>query len=197
MVNSKQKGNHFERCMARDMSLWWSNGKRDDIFWRTNSSGARATQRGKHTASEHGDLLAMHPSGQGLLDHVCIELKCGKSRSTASDMLDKPTRMGVRSMQDWEKFISQAAGQAEEAGVKFWMVLHRRNGREIMLYIPKRLHDYLWIKGKAKMTKIRPQAFFISREGDKVYGFPWEAFKKRVKARHFARLSRPLKVSLQ
>jgi len=28
------KGGDFERKMSREFSLWWSNNKADDIFWR-------------------------------------------------------------------------------------------------------------------------------------------------------------------
>jgi len=40
------KGSQNEREKSREWSLWFSEGKREDLFWRTNS-GAMATQRGK------------------------------------------------------------------------------------------------------------------------------------------------------
>jgi len=76
----KQKGSAFERKISKDLSLWWSCGKRDDIFYRTHSSGARFTKRflgGKRTVGQAGDIHATDPTGKPLTDLLTIELKCG------------------------------------------------------------------------------------------------------------------------
>lgn len=44
------KGSVFEREICKALGRWWTDGERDDIFWRTAGSGARATcrlERGK------------------------------------------------------------------------------------------------------------------------------------------------------
>lgn len=55
------KGSKFERDIARRLSRWISNGKREDLLWRTSQSGGRATyakMRGKDVR-QVGDLCAV------------------------------------------------------------------------------------------------------------------------------------------
>jgi hypothetical protein len=75
---SKQKGSSFEREICKKLSLWISDGKSDDLFWRSAMSGGRATVRtkkGRTTASGHGDITAVTPEGNVLTDHFVIECK--------------------------------------------------------------------------------------------------------------------------
>jgi hypothetical protein len=82
MINSKQKGSAFEREIIKKLSLWVSEGKSDDLFWRSAMSGGRATVRskkGQETASGHGDITAVRPEGNKLTDRYVIECKHYKS----------------------------------------------------------------------------------------------------------------------
>ena len=45
--NPKEKGSSNERKLSRQLSLWFTNGESDDIFWRSTNSGGTATIRGK------------------------------------------------------------------------------------------------------------------------------------------------------
>ena len=77
---NKAKGGNFEREISTLLSLNWSNGKRDDIFWRTGGSGARATsrfKRGKETSNETGDIGYKDAIGKPLIDIFNFELKTG------------------------------------------------------------------------------------------------------------------------
>ena len=58
MINAKRKGNNWERDCARKLSLIVSDGERDDIFWRTASSGALATISKKYQ-KQQGDLFVV------------------------------------------------------------------------------------------------------------------------------------------
>jgi hypothetical protein len=74
------KGSEFERQLSKAFSLWFTNGKRDDIFYRTAASGARATQRMKKqmtTADSAGDMCAMDPIGKPLTAVALFEFKRG------------------------------------------------------------------------------------------------------------------------
>ncbi|MBM3120244.1 MAG: hypothetical protein FJ006_12010, partial [Chloroflexi bacterium] len=58
------KGASFERDISRQLSLWWTHGERDDVFWRSSMSGGRATVRakkGQKTAYQNGDITATDP----------------------------------------------------------------------------------------------------------------------------------------
>jgi hypothetical protein len=88
------KGSSFERDISVKLSLWFSEGKRDDIFYRSQSSGARATQRYKSkktTEGQHGDIAATCSEGEPLIKKWNIELKSGYSKK-GKLWSDKTTR---------------------------------------------------------------------------------------------------------
>lgn len=80
---SKAKGGEFERTIAKALSLWFSEGKREDVFYRSHSSGARFTSRkkaGKDTALQAGDITCSDPIGEPLIKNWNIEVKTGYGR---------------------------------------------------------------------------------------------------------------------
>ena len=126
-----KKGSAFEREFARKLSLWWSEGKADDWFWRLGGSGGRATNRaksGRNTANGYGDIAAQCPEAQKLLNIVTFELKRGFNRISLQDLLDKPN--GPNQMRD---FIEQAKRSASLAGTPFWVLVFRRDLREELI----------------------------------------------------------------
>lgn len=55
----KQKGAQFEREVCKKLSLWISDGIRDDMFWRSAMSGGRASiglKKGMIRVSQQGDV---------------------------------------------------------------------------------------------------------------------------------------------
>jgi hypothetical protein len=80
MTNPKAQGGSYEREIAAALSLWYSEGRRDDIFYRSHSSGGRATNRkrvGKELQGQYGDICATDPMGKSLIDKWTIECKHG------------------------------------------------------------------------------------------------------------------------
>jgi hypothetical protein len=78
MVNSKQKGASFERDVCRRLSLWVSNGKQEDCYWRSSMSGGRSTvaaKKGKRLAAQAGDISCIHPLGEPFAAKFLIECK--------------------------------------------------------------------------------------------------------------------------
>lgn len=74
----KSKGSAFERQVCVALSRWVSDGKREDIFWRSAMSGGRATvrgKRGKNTNSQLGDISSVAPEGHALTARFVIECK--------------------------------------------------------------------------------------------------------------------------
>lgn len=73
----KAKGGAFERKIAKQLSLWITNGEKEDCLWRSSISGGRATvahRKGK-LVRQAGDLTAVSPEGHALTDRWYIECK--------------------------------------------------------------------------------------------------------------------------
>lgn len=70
---SSQKGGAFEREISKVLSWWLTKGERDDVFWRSAGSGAKATVTGKVTQA--GDLCAVDSLGEPFLSMFIVECK--------------------------------------------------------------------------------------------------------------------------
>lgn len=75
---SSQKGNGFERDACRQLSLWWSGDKEDDLFWRNK---LRRTTKAYNAQMQLGDIVAVDERGHKLTKHFVIECKNGYSIS--------------------------------------------------------------------------------------------------------------------
>ena len=158
MVKSS-KGSSFEREVCKELSLWWTNQEADDIFWRSHTSGARATQRkkkGKTTYGQDGDVTATHPCGQPLLDFFSIEIKRGYAKHTIHDCLDKAKTM---KQQPFADFIEQAWLGHDNAQSRYWLLIHKRDRRMAMAYFPKDAFADLYKNSKSK-TYVKTEARF-------------------------------------
>jgi hypothetical protein len=133
------KGSVFEREICTKLSLWISRGKDDDLFWRTAGSGGRATNRrkkGKTTAGHAGDVTNTDIRGECLIRAITIEIKRGYSKLSFQDLIDRHDRTTTR---EFEGFVLQARESATVAGTPYWMLIHRRDAKRAMVYMPKSL----------------------------------------------------------
>lgn len=74
----KQKGAGFEREVCVLLSKWVTNGKQEDVFWRSAMSGGRATighRKGKIHSAQVGDISAIHPAGHHFIETFAPECK--------------------------------------------------------------------------------------------------------------------------
>ena len=135
-MNNKAKGSSFERLICKRLSLWWTNGETDSVFWRTSNSGGRATVRGrkgKKTSNQHGDICAIDPIGEPFLNMFAVELKKGYSKHTIADLLDKPEKAAD---QEYEKWIKQAIASQVGSGSRYWMIIVQRTRRIPLVFVP-------------------------------------------------------------
>lgn len=131
------KGSGFERAICKQLSLWWTDGERDDIFWRTSGSGARAKVRGKkQTFGQYGDVQATDPIGQPLIDRFTIEIKRGYNDATLSDFLDQIRKKGGTKPL-LQKFMEQVMEDCRlrDDGSE-WILLVKRDYKEVVLFTP-------------------------------------------------------------
>lgn len=131
----KRKGSDFERHVCKELSLWWSGGDRDDMFWRTAGSGARSTVRAKKgvvTFNQCGDVAATDPDSVLFIKAFAVELKRGYPRATPVDLLDHGKR---KQPQVYDIWLWKVIKEAREAGRPGWMIIHRRDGKESMVWV--------------------------------------------------------------
>jgi len=136
MGNRASKGSEFERHVCRQLSHWWTNNERDDIFWRTSQSGGRATfraQKGKKTFGGYGDITAIDPIGLPLTRLWTIELKCGKSHGTPDELLEKRKRKGKPS--PFEKTLEQAYQSSLDAKSVGWWIISKRDYHPALVFV--------------------------------------------------------------
>jgi len=113
-----RKGGSFEREICKSLSYWWSNEERDDIFWRTAGSGARATVRskkGKDTANSSGDISALDPIGEPFIQFFFSEIKRGYPKGfDLIGMLDRHKSYNTPQQKKntiygwWEKLLKES-----------------------------------------------------------------------------------------
>ena len=134
-MSKSNKGGQFERDIARTLSLWWTNGERDNVFWRSSMSGGRATVRarkGQNTNYLAGDLTATDPIGAPLIESTVIELKRGYARWCILDLVDskKPSSSVLAG------FLDQVEEELKQAKVKSFLLICKRDGREAIVIFP-------------------------------------------------------------
>lgn len=155
MGSKSKKGSAFERELCVRLSRWWTNGKRDDVFWRASGSGARATVRGRKgrkTTNSYGDVAALDSVGARLLDFVTIEIKRGYSTHTIHDMLDKGPGSKASAYEDWLEQVRLAWCQS---GAYSWWLIVRRNRRVAVVLMPLDLWKRLPIDYEGPVALLR------------------------------------------
>lgn len=129
------KGGVWERECAKMLSLWWTDGERDDTIWRTSGSGSRFTTRkkqGKGTYNAAGDLCATDPIAQPLFDFLLIECKRGYAKERPSGSinvlywLDRPHGTKKPLLYQW---WIKADQERLDAGRSRAVVVFKRTGK--------------------------------------------------------------------
>ena len=142
-MSRSYKGGEFEREICKLLSYWWTEGMRDDVFWRSSQSGGRATLRarkGKETYGSYGDIAAVDPIGDPLLKMFTIELKRGSSYGCLGDLLDFKLE---NSRHPWVAALLQAIRAHQAAKSHAWMMICKRDFRLPIVYMERRIFHYL------------------------------------------------------
>jgi hypothetical protein len=129
-MSGPSKGSTFERKICRRLSLWISKGKDEDVFWRSSTSGARATinrKRGKMLPRQAGDICSVSPEGHVLTDVWFIELKHHRSLQLMRFIFEADGKL----MRFWEKTQEEA-----KAYDKSPMMIVKQNLLPILVLTP-------------------------------------------------------------
>ena len=125
----KNKGSSFERKICKEMSLWFTENERDDVFFRSASSGAMATQRfkkGKNTAGQQGDITSTDSEGINFINKFSIELKSYKDFSL--DFLVYKNKSLIHD------FWKQCKEDAERSGRNPLLIIKKNKRKEIIIF---------------------------------------------------------------
>ena len=185
-MNSKSKGNTFERDMSRLLSLWWTNGKRDDAIWRSASSGALTTVGKGRYLAHTGDFAATDGDAELLFKHVIIEAKRGYNRYSVQDLLDVPThRLAQNPVYD----MIMKLGITCETQNKYGLLLWKRDRRELLVFSIKQMN------GKNLSLLASNNNCTVHLPDWVVHGDTWDNFKVNVFSNYLRSLLRPLVAS--
>lgn len=190
MPKGNQKGSAFEREICKALSRWWTDGERDDVFWRSSQSGGRATQRakkGQSTYGSYGDVAAVDPIGEPLLKVFTIELKRGRSHGCPGDLLDFKSNNGKH---PFVRALSQAIEAHKRAGSKSWMLIGKRDCRCPVVFLPIQIAVAFSLSAPRHCARYR---FEISSCGNMwvdFIGMPFDAFLRLVSPEDVSGLQR-------
>jgi hypothetical protein len=124
----KSKGGAFERMIAKDLSLWLTDGRSDSLLWRTHASGGLGTVSKKR--NEYGDLMAIDDEAKPFMDVFSIECRHGKCIKVR-DLIYRPKNSSM------VQFIEEGKRNAKESGRRpLW--IFRENGQPIMVLMAER-----------------------------------------------------------
>jgi len=137
MVNGKRKGSEFERYVSKKLSLWISKGNRDDLFWRSQSSGGRYSQRkkiGKDTQNQDGDITNTSSESEWFVNNLSVECKFYKDLNFWNFITGATG--GVVSF--WEQTVSQA-----NSSLKYPMAIVKQNNKPVLVLTDKTIFNIL------------------------------------------------------
>lgn len=127
--NPNAKGGSFERLVSRALTKWITGSEKPEIFWRSASSGAKATQDAKkgHKSKMGGDIVAIDVKGQWFTDAFSVECKNRKNFGDIDLFLEGKGKL----LNWWE----QCCGDAERSNKIPFMICKRFRG-EILAVFP-------------------------------------------------------------
>ena len=164
------KGQEFERQICKQFSLWISEGKRDDVFWRTSGSGARSTSRMKKqisTENSAGDIGYIDSIGKPFIDKFLVEIKRGYSSEIellgSIDGKKEPLLL---------KWFNKAEEERKNAGRDFTLLITKRNHKSSCIWFNKAtiifFEDYCGIM-KSYKYKYKYGSIYYPKDGIELY----------------------------
>ena len=105
--------------VCRRLSWWITEQEKPEIFWRSATSGAKATQdaRQGHKVKQGGDLISIDPAGHWLVEAFSIECK---NRHDYGNLDLTMEREG-----EWLKWWDQCCEDADRASKQPLMIFQR------------------------------------------------------------------------
>lgn len=145
----KGKGNAYEREISKKLSLWLSNNKHDDLFWRSHNSGGRYTVRhckNKRTEGQNGDITSTCSGiSEDFLKLFSLELKHYKNINLWGLITNSKT--GIIS------FWRQAEKQANSCS-KIPLLIIRENNKPDLVISTEKFYNIVYLILRIEPTMI-------------------------------------------
>jgi hypothetical protein len=136
----KIKGSNFEREISKMLSMWVTEGNRDDVLWKSQNSGGRHTVRKKknlETANQEGDITYTDELGKPFAELFCTECKNYKDLNIWSMIEDK--NVGLLSF--WNTLCKIKTK-------KQFILIAKQNRKPTILLCEKKISQYFTIPAK-------------------------------------------------
>lgn len=130
------KGPQFERDICKTLSEWYSKVGAEDLLWRTQASGARATTRakqGKTTRGQYGDVCAVDGRARSLLKVFTISIKRGYRHMSMQDILDRSAKSKEPEFSEWIRDCLRDQALAKSVS---WLLILKKDRRETLVFMP-------------------------------------------------------------
>ena len=125
---SNAKGGDFERQICRLLTKWITGEEKPEIFWRSATSGAKATQDAKagHKSKMGGDIVSIDERGQWFTDQFSVECKNRAGYGNLDQLLLKRG--------EFLKWWEQACKDADRADKSPLLIFKRSRGQVLIAY---------------------------------------------------------------
>ncbi len=122
------KGGDFERLICRLLTKWITGEEKPEIFWRSATSGAKATQDAKagHKSKMGGDIVAIDEQGQWFTNAFSIECKNRADYGNLDQLLLKRG--------EFLKWWEQTCKDADRADKAPLLIFKRVRGQVLVAY---------------------------------------------------------------
>jgi hypothetical protein len=136
----KGKGSSFEREIGAALSLWLSNGERDDLITRTVISGGQFTQSIKSGNARGcaGDLMSADPRCNPFFNQFVIECKWWKDIDLYRLLFPRPTSKAEN--HELMAALLKVRQEAEKSNKPLWMLVARQNFQRTIAFVPTSPH---------------------------------------------------------
>lgn len=150
------KGAAYERTLAVLLSMWLTDGEREDVLWRTAMSGGRATvarRKGRSAESQAGDLQPTDSVGDWFCSTFLIEAKRYKAFDWARDITEARSARPAKATQRILEIVMHTVDEAERAGRKAPLCFLRADRKPDIILTDHRGWDILKAGGTTNMPE--------------------------------------------
>lgn len=129
LKSPKGKGNSFENKIAKELSLWITDGKKKDVLMRAPTSGARSTVMLKVNqlySDQAGDIVAVAEEGVPLTKSFIIECKHRKDLVFTSLLFGREKSEGL--LKFWLKLVDECCVHSKHP-----LLIARQNNSPIIM----------------------------------------------------------------